>query len=395
MNTVSRSAALRVATFLAFALLAGGCSKSPEEVKAAQAAETARTTGNLLVKSNLPEAVIKATGADGIVREGQVNQPIPALPPGRYAVTAGFETWPEQHAQVTVQAGQTAEIAFNFASGSLRLESTPGGASVRLGATVLGKTPLVIPRMPVGEYPISLEYPTWPPVVHNVAIAENVETKANVRLPHGRIALDSHPSGAAVLLGRKTLGNTPLTIDLLPAGVRKFTLQAKNFPAMEVSVTVVDREEVKARPILGLVYPALDPGELLRDVWIPDDRSKISTGFNATTGIYRPKNDIVKNLHREGLYNRWLRKTFRYSGPIKSYDAVNGRVEFAEQKSELSRYRVVAQVKPVANPGAPLPKDVTLSVYGVLSAVEEPSWPNRVITLELYGAELMPTDGTP
>ncbi|MES1168678.1 MAG: hypothetical protein ABUL61_05870, partial [Oleiharenicola lentus] len=114
------------------------------------------------------------------------------------------------------------------------------------------------------------------------------------------------------------------------------------------------------------------------------------TAYNAITGIYRPKNDVVKNLHRERLYNNWLRKMYRISGTVKSYDAASGKVEFAEQKSPQSRYRVLVQTRPGANPGRTLGKDATLAVYGRLTAVEEPSWPGRVITLELSDADFLP-----
>jgi len=140
----------------------------------------------------------------------------------------------------------------------------------------------------------------------------------------------------------------------------------------------------------------LDPAELLRAVWLPDD-SRVP---RATTGIYRPKNDVVKNIQREWLYNRWQHKIYRYSGPVKSYDPASGQVEFAEQKSELARYRVVVQVKPGTQSPVPLKKDakdkepVVLAVYGRLTAVEEPAWPSRVITFELTDADFLP-EGTP
>lgn len=397
MHTDSFPASRRIVSlaFAGFALIAGGCGKSPEEVKAAQTAELARTTGTLLVKSNLGQAAIVAKPAGGTsaaAYEGPANQPLANLPAGRYTITATREGWPEQRGETTVTAAQTVEVALNFASGSLRLDTIPAGASAKLGATVLGKTPLVVPQLPVGECRLTLEYPSWPAVTHKVVIAEGQETAASARLPHGKVSLDTHPSGATVRQGNATLGTTPLTFDPVPAGPRKYSLQLKGFPSIEVTLTVVDGQETKYRPALGAFFPALDPAELLRAVWIPDDPSKITTGFNATTGIYRPNNDIVKNIHRERLYNGWLRKSYRYPAVVKSYDAASGRLEFAEQKSELARYRVLAHLPPGTQPPMPIQKDVTLAVYGRLAAVEEPAWPGRVITLELTDAEFLPAE---
>ncbi len=380
--------------------------------KARAEAALVQSTGGLLVKSNRPNTTVEATripapgeaAAAGIKgnEEGAVEQTLARLPPGKYTVTARTEGWPEVRAEATVLAGQTVELAIQFKSGSLKLDTVPSGAAVRLGQTVLGKTPLVIPQLPVGECPLSLEYPSWPALPYKAAITENQEAAATVRLPHGKLTVDSVPAGAIVVLDRKSYKQTPLFFDPVSAGPKKLTLQMKDFPPLEVSVTVVDGEEVKIRPVLGSVFPVLDPAELLRDLWIPDDPGKITTGFNSTTGIYRPKNDVVKNIHRERLYSGWQRKIFRFSGPIKSYDAANGRVEFAEQKSELARYRVVAQVKPGTPSPVPIAtkKDakgkepVVFSLFGRLSAVEEPSWPARVITLELSDADFLP-EGTP
>jgi hypothetical protein len=363
-----------------------------------------RSTGVLLVKSNRPEATVEATrlaSADDPSTDrvdGTLGQALPNLTPGKYAVKLRAEGWPDTSGEVDVPAGQQTEATINFKTGSLRLETVPTGATVKRGKTLLGKSPLLIPQLPPGENSLSLEYPFWPPVAHTVIISVNQEAAATVRLPHGRLVVDSFPSGATVVWQGKAYNKTPLFFDPIAVGPHQLTLQAKDFPPMEVTVTVTDGAEEKIRPVLGTAFPLLDPAELLRAVWLPDD-SRVP---RATTGIYRPKNDVVKNLQRERLYNGWLRKIYRFAGPVKSYDAATGRVEFAEQKSELARWRVVAQVSPGTPSPVPLPvgkdaKDkapVVLALYGRLTAVEEPAWSARVITLELEGAEFLP-EGTP
>jgi hypothetical protein len=395
---------------LAAVLVLAGCSKSPEEIKAAQAKVEAETTGRLLVKSNRPNTTVEAvrvaaageaaaTGTKGN-EEGAAEQTLSRLPPGKYTVIARAEGWPEIRAEATVQAGKTAEVAIHFPSGSLKLDTDPAGATVKQGKAVLGKTPLVIPQLPVGDVTLSLEYPSWPAVPYQAAITENQETAATVRLPHGKLTVDSVPAGAIVVLEGKAYKQTPLFFDPVAAGPTKLTLQLKDFPPLEATVTVIDGQEVKIRPALGTAFPVLDPAELLRAVWIPDDPSRAAGTPNATTGIYRPKNDVVKNIHRERLYNRWQRKFYRFAGPVKSYDAASGRVEFAEQKSELARYRLLAQVKPGTQSSVPVKKDakdkepVVLALYGRLTAVEEPAWPSRVITFELSDADFLP-EGPP
>jgi hypothetical protein len=361
-----------------------------------------QTTGVLVVKSNRPEATVEAVrlaSADDPSTNritGALGQALPNLTPGKYTVTLRAEGWPDALGEVDVPPGQQTEATVNFKSGSLRLETVPAGATVRLGKAVLGKTPLLIPQLPPGENSLSLEYLSWPAVPHKVIVTENQETAATVRLPHGRLVVESVPAGATVVLQGKAYNKTPLFFDPIAVGPHKLTVQAKGFPPMEVSVTVTDGTEAKVRPILGTAFPRLDPAELLRAVWLPDD----SPVTRVTTGLYKPRNDVVKNLRREWLYNGWLNKIYRYSGPIKAYDAATGRVEFAEQKSDLARYRVVALVKPGTLSPVPAKKDpkdktpVVFDLYGHLTAVDEPAWPGRVITLELTEAEFLP-EGAP
>ncbi len=402
-----RYGAVILAAALVIVLLLGKCaftsltSKSPEEVKAARVALEARTTGRLLVKSNRANTTIEATripsdreAASASVNgteEGATEQTLSGLPPGKYALKARSAGWPEIRQEVNLDAGRTTEVAVNFKSGSLRLDSVPGGATVRWGEAVLGQTPLVIPQLPPGECQLFLEYPSWPVVSFKTTITENVESTGTVRLPHGKLTVETTPPGATVLLGKQALGRTPLTLERFPAGIRKLTLQAKDFPPLEVSVTIEDRGEAKVHPALGSGFPVLDPAALLRSVWIADNPDRIAPPIEGVTGPFQSRNGIVRNLNRKRLFETWLQKRYCFTAIVKSYDRATGQVEFAEQQSEYSKYRVLAILSPGARNDqdltAQLIKGATFDLYGRLSAVEEPRWPSKVITFEISSAE--------
>ena len=396
-----------VAAALLFFLLLGKCAissvftKSPEQQRAADAARVAQTTGRLVVKSNRANTTIEAardpvagdtaSAAVNGTEEGAAEQTLAALPPGKYSLTARSSGWPDIRQNVSVDAGRTTEVALNFKSGSLRLDSDPAGATVRLGTTVLGRTPLVIPQLPPGECQLSVEYPTWPVATYKTTITENMESTGTVRLPHGKLTVESTPSGAAVLLGGRALGPTPLTLKLFPAGTRKLTLQGKNFPPLEIAVTVEDRGELKVRPALASSFPLLDPAALLRAVWVPTNPDRNAPPLEGITNAFQSQNGIVRNLNRKILFEIWLRQRYCFTAIVKSYDAASGQIEFAEQPNELSKYRVLAKLSAEArndqNLTALLIKGATFALYGRLSAVEEPRWPSKVITFEFSAAE--------
>jgi len=355
------------------------------------------TTGGLLVKANRAGATVEALRtpvageAASAPVSGPAGQPLAGLRPGKYALTVRSPGWPDVRQDADVEVGRTAEIAAAFKGGSLRLDSDPSGAAVRVGEETVGKTPLVIPDLPPGECRISLEYPAWPVLTFKTAITAEQESTATVRLPHGKLTVESSPAGATVLLGGRAYGQTPLFFERMPAGTKKLTLEAKDFPPLEVSVAVDDGADVKIRPVLGSAFPVLDPEELLRSVWVPDNPDKLAPPNDGMSGPAAPRNDIVRNLNRKRLYDGWMRKRYCLTAVVKAYDKDSGQIEFAEQKSELARYRVLAKLGPEAFKDkeltARLTKGATFALYGQLTAVEEPRWPFKVITFELSAVE--------
>jgi hypothetical protein len=381
---------------LVFVVLLGKCAFSSSGSKVPPGPDP-KTTGRLIVKSNIASATIEAKritspgSATTANVDGAIDQVLSGLPPGIYAVTAKVDGWREVHEEVNIEADRTTEVALNFKGGSLRLDSDPTGATVRLGATVLGRTPLVIPMLAPGGCQLSLEYPTWPAAVFKTTITEGVEANETVRLPQGKLTVETTLPGTTVLLAGRALGQTPLTVERFPAGTRKLKLQAKDFPPLEVSVTVEDRGELKIHPILGSVFPALDSAALLRAIWIHDDPDRISPLIEGVTGPFQSRNGVVKNLNRKLLFENWMRKRYGFTGIIKAYDQASGQIEFAEQQSDLSKFRILAILSIEARNDpeliAQLTKGASFALYGRLSAVEEPRWPSKVITFELSSAE--------
>jgi PEGA domain/DnaJ domain len=379
-----------------FVILVGKCALSSSGSKASSGPDP-KTTGRLIVKSNLASATIEAKripspgSATTANVDGTVDQLLSGLPPGKYAVAAKVDGWREVHEEVNIEAERTTEVAMNFKGGSLRLDSDPTGATVRLGTSVLGRTPLVVPLLAPGVCQLSIEYPSWPVAAVKTTITEGVEANEIVRLPQGKLTVETTLPGTTVLLAGQALGQTPLTVERFPAGTRKLKLQAKDFPPLEVSVTVEDRGELKIHPILGSVFPVLDPATLLRAIWIHDDPDRISPLIEGVTGPFQSRNGVVKNLNRKLLFESWMRKRYTFTGIIKAYDPATGQIEFVEQQSDLSKHRVLAILSVEARNDPELipqlTKGASVALYGRLNAVEEPRWPSKVISFELSSSE--------
>ncbi len=376
------------------------CSSKPTRRSSTPSAPDPKTTGSLVIKTNRPDTSVEATRvpdaqspAADTFRASGAEPTFPGLPAGKYTVVAKSAGWPDLKQETTVVVGQAGALAVHFQSGSLKLDSVPSGATVRWGENELGKTPLTIPALPVGEIPLTLVLATWPNLPFKATIAEGTEASQTVHFPFGRLVVETTPAGATVQLEARVVGKTPLTLDQVPAGVIKVTLRADDYTPVAFNVTVEDHGEAKLTQTLVSSIPVLDPPALLAAVWVEtaaEDPNRLAPGFRDTTG-YQSRNGIVKNLNRKKLVENWLAKRFRFTGTVKSYDRDSGKIDFIDATNDLAKYHVTANLSISSRQNkevvAQLTKGATFSLLGKLDAVEEPRWPAKTISIEIISAD--------
>jgi hypothetical protein len=340
--------------------------------------------------TRIPDATSPAADT---FRASGVEPNFPGLPAGKYSLVAKSAGWPDIKQETTIVVGQAGELAVNFKSGSLKLDSVPSGASVLWGENELGKTPLTIPALPVGETTLTLVLATWPNLPFKATIAEGAETAQTVRFPSGRLVVETTPAGATVQLETRMVGKTPLTLEQVPAGVTKVTLRADDYVPVAFNVTVEDHGEARLTQVLVSSIPLLDPPALLAAVWVEtaaEDPNRLAPGFRDTTG-YQSRNGIVKNLNRKKLVENWLAKRFRFTGIVKSYDRETGKIDFLDGTNDLAKYHVTANLSISSRQNkdvvAQLTKGATFALLGKLDAVEEPRWPAKTIAIEIISAD--------
>ena len=77
------------------------------------------------------------------------------LTTGTCELLARYRNWPESRQIVTVQRGTNLPVQFTFHTGSVKITSAPGGATVLAGGAPLGRTPLLIDEVEPG--PVTYE----------------------------------------------------------------------------------------------------------------------------------------------------------------------------------------------------------------------------------------------
>jgi hypothetical protein len=123
--------------------------------------ELVQKTGNLSLSSPQTDVTYALTGPGDFKREGQLPDKLQNLPAGDYHVTAQQRDWKMQPILFTIHDQENVQKEIKFPYASLSITSTPPGATVRMGRTILGKTPLSLSQLHPGNLNISVDLPPY------------------------------------------------------------------------------------------------------------------------------------------------------------------------------------------------------------------------------------------
>ena len=118
-------------------------------------------TGNLSLTSPQSDVTYKLTGPNGYSHDGQIPDKVEALPVGDYLVTVTQRDWQLPAVPVTIHDHDTAQKDIKFPYANLTINSTPSGAAVRNGNTLLGQTPLTLSQLRPKDLHLSVDLPPY------------------------------------------------------------------------------------------------------------------------------------------------------------------------------------------------------------------------------------------
>jgi formylglycine-generating enzyme required for sulfatase activity len=119
---------------------------------------------------------------------------------------------------------------------------------VKLDGREVGKTPLTLERLPVGEHTLELDKDGTYAARRQVAIAANTLDKLSLRLDRlkGKLTILSEPREASVTLDGQTVGTTPLSLDA-DAGPHTLRLTKEGYKPYEETLTLPANKETRTR----------------------------------------------------------------------------------------------------------------------------------------------------
>jgi len=132
----------------------------------------------------------------------------------------------------------------------VRLKTIPAGAAYTVYSGVIagktapttepmrsGTSPGSIEDLPPGRYTFFFHNEGWPDDRAEVSVSVGETVPVDYTFPHGTATITSIPAGAEILLGSRSLGNTPLTVDL-PLGKLKLIARLPDMPERSQVVTI-------------------------------------------------------------------------------------------------------------------------------------------------------------
>jgi hypothetical protein len=133
---------------------------------------------------------------------------------------------------------------------TLKLITTPPGAGFTIYPGVVagkslpvapplhsGTAPESIEDLPPGRYTLFFHSDGWPDDRAEISVSAGESLPVNYSFPHGSATITSTPDGAEIFLGTRSLGKTPLTIDL-PLGKQKLTARLPDLPERGQTITI-------------------------------------------------------------------------------------------------------------------------------------------------------------
>jgi formylglycine-generating enzyme required for sulfatase activity len=117
--------------------------------------------GNLALASPQSDVTYTLTGPAGYTHEGTLPDKLEKLPIGDYSLSVAQKDWslPPMPISIRDHDNLTKDVKFPYAK--VTITSTPPGATVREGRTVLGQTPLTMSQVRPKDFHLTLDLPPY------------------------------------------------------------------------------------------------------------------------------------------------------------------------------------------------------------------------------------------
>ena len=187
-----------------------------------------REFGQMSIKSDPANLLIEIVDSEQKSSSGNTPMTLDNLPVGNYTVRIKRSGWPDYVQPVTVQPNALVAVAHTFKGVVVTLKSDPAGATIFVGPTELGKTPLTI-ELPPEPVELVSRIGALAPVSQEVVPDPSGTTVVKFKHEYGTISLTSDRDDAEVAVGGINLGKLPIE-GIFPPGRHQIVVRAPGLP---------------------------------------------------------------------------------------------------------------------------------------------------------------------
>jgi len=184
--------------------------------------------GQLSIKSDPGALAFEILDSEKKTTFGNTPMTVDNLPTGKYTVRIKRSGWPDFVQEIDLQANAMVAVEHTFKGVSLTLKSDPAGATIFMGDSELGKTPLTVDLPPEPVVLVS-RIGALTPVKREIVPDPNGTSVVEFKHEYGVISLASDRADSEVTIGGINLGKLPIE-RILPPGEHQVVIRASGVP---------------------------------------------------------------------------------------------------------------------------------------------------------------------
>lgn len=187
------------------------------------------------------------------VNRGVTPLTLSDLKEGPCLLRVSREGYVDAFESVSIEAGKVRRASFALArqTGLLLVVTDPPGCEVSEAGVSLGTSPLLLTSLPTGKHRLTVASPGFQTKSVDLTLEGRAPLRQEVRLlsDSGALRLTSDPPGAAALVNGILRGQTPCTVDRIPAGQANLEVKADGFKpyAREIALAAGEVRNVDVR----------------------------------------------------------------------------------------------------------------------------------------------------
>ena len=268
--------------------------------------------------------------------------------PGQYNITAA-DGENDIAERVNIEPKQAAKQVFLFRYGAVQLNSTPVGATVIRKGKELGKTPLTLNRIPVGETIVELQLKDYKTTNFLIRSVEGMTTNLNAKLISNRLI-------QAMKQAREAFGGSQfdesqkflaLALSIQPDDLAALQLQDEVAKAKAKAEEALRAEQASAKAREMASLASLDFQQIISDctdtrqVQYPVEMYNISyETYRDYDGKYKQREVkgapyTVMNTNTESTFND-ERFAAKYIGKIYKFDSTGWKIAKIEKNGTIA-----------------------------------------------------------